>query len=255
MKKKLLMFVLLLLSVFVFSCGKKEEERNYIIMGTSTIFPPFIYSTSSEQFVGFDIELGKIIARNYGKGIQITNMNFSELLPAVQNGTIDMAICATTITDERRRIVDFSAPYYQTSETVIIRKDHIGDFANITTKEELGQNIELASETGTTCAITARTLAGGRYVLEDTYDVIIEALKNDRIEAIIMDGDIAQMTIINNEDFTTLPIKFTEDLYGVAVQKGNDRLLSSINKTLADLQSSGEYQRLVEKHINAYLNK
>ncbi len=176
MKKISLLSFILLLSISMFSCAQKKEERNYILMGTSTIFPPFIYSTSGEQFVGFDIELGKIIARNYGRGIQITNMRFEELLPAVQNGTIDMSICATTITDERSKIVDFSVPYYQTSETVIIRKDELSRLQNIITKEDLGQNIELAAEIETTHVATAREIAAGRYVLVDTLEAIIEAL-------------------------------------------------------------------------------
>ncbi len=70
-----------------------------------------------------------------------------------------------------------------------------------------------------------------------------------------MDNELGKMVMNQNEEFTVLPVRFTVNSYGVAVRKNDIKLLASINKTIGELHYSGEYQRLVDRHINAYLMK
>ncbi len=245
----------MLLSTLLISCGKNENSKVFTI-GTGNIFPPFAYTLDGSTLVGFDIEIAKIIAQNYGEKYEIVPMNFEDLIPAIQNGDIDMMICATTITEERKKIIDYSNPYYETSQALIIRKDRINEFESITTKEELGHSKSLAAEASAIGATIAKSLAGGRRVFEGTFDAILAELEKGEVDAIVMDGDIARITITRHDDLMILPtIKFPSEYYGIVVQKGNKTLLSSINRTLNDLVVSGEYNRLVEQHVNAYLAK
>ncbi len=246
--------MLLLLSIFALSCGKKREP--VLIMATSDIFPPFTYRNSSNQNAGFDIEIAKIIAKNYGRGLKIEVMDFSELIPAVQEGRVDMVVCAVTITDARKEIIDFSNPYYETSQVLIVRKERQEEFLNITSSEELGATKNLAAERGTFGSVLAKNVATKSPVLEDVFGVLLGELQLDNVDAIVMDGDIARVTILQYNDLVIVPhIKFPAEYYGIVVRKGNSALLGSINKTINEIVVSGTYNRLVEEHITKYLEQ
>ena len=90
-------------------------------MGTNAAFPPFEY-TMGTKVVGFDATLSQIIARDYGKKLEIKDMNFDGLIAALQAGAIDFIAAGMTATEERRVNVDFSDPYFTSKQVVIVRK-------------------------------------------------------------------------------------------------------------------------------------
>ena len=92
-----------------------------IKMGTNAAFPPFEY-TLGTKVEGFDVYMSQLIARDYGKKLQIVDMNFDGLIAALQSGAIDFIAAGMTATDERRQNVDFSEPYYTSNQVIIIRK-------------------------------------------------------------------------------------------------------------------------------------
>lgn len=90
-------------------------------LGTNAMFPPFEY-VQGKDVVGFDISLGEYIAQKNNARLQIVDMNFAVLLQALKSGTIDFAAAAISITDERKKEVDFSVPYFSSEQVIIIRK-------------------------------------------------------------------------------------------------------------------------------------
>ncbi len=100
---------------------KIETPGNEIIkMGTNVAFPPFEYTEGSSA-VGFDITLSQIIALNYGKKLQVVDMAFDGLIAALQAGSIDFIAAGMTATDERKKNVDFSDPYFITNQVILVR--------------------------------------------------------------------------------------------------------------------------------------
>lgn len=95
--------------------------KDVVKMGTNAAFPPFEYVKNSEV-VGFDASLSRIIARDYNKKLQIIDISFEGLIPALQAGTIDFIAAGMTATEERRMNVDFSEPYYKTHQVIVVRK-------------------------------------------------------------------------------------------------------------------------------------
>ncbi len=246
--KKLL--TILLLSIFIFSCGGKKNDT--LVLGTCAIFAPFTYMENG-QHVGFDIEVAKVIAANYGKKLEIVNMNFDQLIPAVQNGDIDMAMSSMTITHARGRIIDFSNPYYEASQGVLVRTEDLDSYANITTKEQLGREKMLAAERDSTGAAAAKAIAGANPVFEDSYDLVVAELVNGKIDAVIMDKIISMGSATSHQTLSVVPaIRFDPEYYGIAVKKGNRDLMASINQTINELVVSGDYHRLEQTHVNAY---
>ncbi len=246
--------VLLLISIFALSCGGKKETE-YLVMGTNPTFPPFEYvgGTTGTEVMGFDIELGKKIAEKMGKTLKIEDMDFDALIPALQSGKIDMVLSGMTITEERKKNVNFSTPYYEASQVVLIRKDDRSAFDNITTAKELGAEKILGAQFGTTGSIVAGEIATKDIVTElKSCELVVMELVNGKVDAVIIDKEPAKAFMSKNNTLALLPIDFEAEYYGAAVRKDSDDLLKSINATINELVSSGEYNRLVEQQITSY---
>jgi len=103
------------------SIEENPSASDVVKMGTNAAFPPFEYIEGSEV-VGFDASMSKMIANDFGKKLQIVDMSFDGLIAALQADAIDFIAAGMTATDERRKNVDFSEPYYTSNQVIIIRK-------------------------------------------------------------------------------------------------------------------------------------
>lgn len=96
------------------------DTPDIIKMGTNAAFPPFEY-TEGPDVMGFDITLAKIIAKDANKSLRVQDMKFDGLIAALQSGSIDFIAAGMTATDERRENVDFSEPYFESNQVIIIK--------------------------------------------------------------------------------------------------------------------------------------
>ncbi len=253
-KARLLSLLCLALTIFTFSCANSNSEKEILILGTS-IFPPFAYAggIDGEEVVGFDIEIAKEIAADLDMDLQIEVMEFDSLLSSVANGDIDIAMNAITITEGRKRIVDFSHQYYKSSQAVLIKKENLEQFANIKTKEDLGASEKIGVEMGSTAHILTLEVADKERIFEaNSMEALLAALTSENVDALVMDYQTARAFSTKYNTLAVLPIEFDTEFYGIAVKKGNRELLSSIDETINRLINSGEYSKLVQDKINNY---
>lgn len=96
------------------------DSKDVVKMGTNAAFPPFEYYEGSEP-IGFDVTMCTYIANDLGKKLQVVDMDFDALIAALQSGSVDFVAAGMTATEERRQNVDFSEPYYQTNQVIIVR--------------------------------------------------------------------------------------------------------------------------------------
>ncbi len=89
-------------------------------LGTNAAFPPFEY-VDGKDIVGFDITMGQKIAKDYGTKLEVVDMAFDSLIPALQSGTIDFIAAGMSVTEERKKNVDFSDPYFASEQVIIVR--------------------------------------------------------------------------------------------------------------------------------------
>ncbi len=92
-----------------------------IKLGTNAAFPPFEY-TSGTEYVGFDITMGEYIARTCKKNLEVVDMKFDSLIPALSSGVVDFVAAGMSVTEERKKNVDFSVPYFASEQVIIVRK-------------------------------------------------------------------------------------------------------------------------------------
>lgn len=93
----------------------------YVKLGTNAAFPPFEY-VDGKDIVGFDITMGQKIAADYGAKLEVVDMAFDSLIPALQSSSIDFIAAGMSVTEERQKNVDFSVPYFESEQVIIVRK-------------------------------------------------------------------------------------------------------------------------------------
>ena len=239
--KKIIMTVIALAALFSFSCSKSNDV---IKMGTNAAFPPFEYTLGTEV-VGFDVTVSQLISRDYGKELKVVDMNFDGLIAALQSGSIDFIAAGMTATEERRKNVDFSEPYYQSKQTIIVKASD----ASVVSVNDLKGKV-VGVQAGTTGELFATEEIEGLNVksFKTGIDAAL-ALKNGAIEAIIIDELPAQEIVRRNVELKLVDDDFYTDEYAIAVKKGNTELLNSINKTIEKIKADGTYQKLIDAYM------
>ena len=213
--------------------------------GTNAEFPPFEYVGDDGEADGFDIALIKAIGEKLGVDVQVDNMEFASLVSSIGN-KIDVAIAGMTITDERKEAVDFSEPYYEAVQYVLLPEG-----SEIATAEDL-KNKTIGCQLGTTGMFLAEDIEGAT---AQTYNRAVDAvndLVNGRVDAVIIDKNPAEVfntkfegkvKIIDGADFG-----FEAEEYAIALPKGSE-LVEQVNQALADLKADGTFDALVAEYI------
>ncbi len=223
------------------------EKKDRIVMGTNAAFPPFefIGGESGDEVVGFDAEIAKEIAADLGKELVIEDMEFDTLLTALNADKVDFVIAGMTINPKRAESVDFSEPYYEATQAVIVKKGQdairaIEDLRDKKISVQLGTTgNDMASKYTTEENITA---------FNTGFEAVME-LKNSRVDCLIIDQQPALSFISKNPELEILSFDFEPEYYGIAIKKGNRELLDSVNRTLERLQSTGKYDELLSQFM------
>lgn len=241
MKRVLLLLTTLLL---LFSCdrfGKKEILK----LGTSVEFEPFEYFSDGvgSEIIGLDIEIAKRVAIESKRDLEVVVVDFENLLTSLDEGQIDFAIAAITISDERSLKVDFSIPYYRATQVLIAKKgiDLIQELEDLKYRD-------VAALVGTTGQNIAEMYTQNVFTFNSVLEMINE-VQEERIDYIIMDEQPALKYLEESKDLIVVPIHFDTEYYGIAVKKGNTELLEEINNTLLKMQDDGSYTTLLESFI------
>lgn len=239
--KKLLFILIALGSLLSFSCGNKA---NVVKMGTNAAFPPFEW-VEGKEVVGFDVTLSNLIANDYGKTLKVVDMSFDGLIAALQAGSVDFIASGMTATEERRKSVDFSDPYYSSKQTIIVRVSN----KSVSSVADL-KGMSIGVQAATTGEIYATEEIEGASV--KSFRTVIDAalaLKNSAIEAIIIDELPAKEIVKVNPELKIVDDDFFTDEYAIAVKKGNTELLNSINNTIRTIKANGIYQKMLEAYM------
>ncbi len=257
MKRKLISIVLLIAVMLIVSnCSNNSKEN--LILGTAATLPPFTHlgGESGNEPIGFDIELAKIIAKDMGRELEIQVIPFQELLTAVENGEIDMAISYIGITEERKNIVDFSDAYFYDATIPLIKKNDLDKFRGVNSTEALAAANKMAVMRNSIQEKYVLEAAGDNEVLlvdvllVDTLDIGVEALLNDEVDSVIMNTLSARNYTKEYKELMILQgVEFLRVSCGVVVKKGERKFLDDINKIIKRLIGSGEYNKMLEEHV------
>lgn len=251
MSKKIMalcLTVLLSAMMLVAGCGggdAKKDSGKVLKIGTNADFAPFEFQdVNGKEYAGFDMDLIRGVAKEMGYKAEIQNINFDGLIPALEAGNIDVIISGMTINDTRKQKVNFSAPYYKSGLTIIVKKDNnaIKQFADLAGKK-------VAVQIGTTSAAEVKKIAG--VIVKEfnsSADTFME-LKAGGVDAVVNDRPVNDYYIMKSgvKDVKALPDLLTAEDYGIAISKKNAELLKKVDEALQKMQKNGEYDKIYKK--------
>ena len=260
-----MLFVSLMALLVLSACGDKEEEadaegsasgaleeikeKDKIVFGVKHDTRLFgLKNPSTGEVEGFDIDIAKEIAKSI-LGDE-TKVEFKEVtsktrIPMLNNGQIDAIIATMTISEERKKEVDFSDVYFLAGQSLLVKKG-----SDIKSIDDLNGDTTVIAVKGSTSAINIREKAPEAKVLEfENYAEAFSALKAGKGDTLTTDDSILYGMAAEDDNYELVGDTFTDEPYGIAVKKGNSDLVDEINKVLKELKDSGKYDEIHDKWI------
>jgi len=224
MMKKIFAVLLAALVLALGAVGLAEDTT--LVVGTNAEFAPFEFIGDDGQVTGIDIDLINAIGEKIGMTIQIENMSFDALIPALG-----------------KQSVLFSDPYYQASQKIIVKEGSaIAGEADLAGKK-IGVQLGTTGDLYVTEKFTDATV--------DRYDKGIDAVQdlvNGRLDAVVIDEEPANVFVSQAQGLVILEDRLSDEAYGIALPLGQDELLAKINQALSELKADGTLDATYEKY-------
>lgn len=212
------------------------------------------YNVETQEIEGFDIDIAKELTRRINGDAE--NARFIEVtsktrIPLLKNGNIDAIIATMTITDARKKVVDFSDVYFAAGQSLLVAND-----TNINSVKDLTAEHTVITVKGSTSAKNIREAAPDTNIIElETYADGFTALKAGQGDAVTTDNAILLGLLVGNDGYRVVSENFTDEPYGIAVNKQQEGFLAQINQHLADMQADGTYDQIYNKWFGELLAK
>jgi len=242
MKKGILILLgLVLIGAGLASCGGGPSTK--VRVATDATWPPFEYvDDATKAIVGFDIDFMNAVAAKENLDIEFVNVAWDPLLAGMAQGTYDAAISSITITEDRKKDMLFSDPYYAAGQIVVVQKSN----TTVTNKNDLTGKV--GAQIGTTGAMEVEKITTATLKTYDDIGLAFQDLMNGQITAVVCDNPVAVQYVGKNPDKLKLAgTVFTDEYYGVAVAEGKTELLEKINDGIKKVLAEGIIKTLEEK--------
>lgn len=246
MLKKLLLALVVVLMMASTAFAEKE-----ITFAADCTWPPMEMIDANKQITGFAPELLAAMGKAAGFKPVVKNTAWDGIFAGLAAGKYDAISSSVSITDERKKSMDFSEPYFEVKQAVVVQKDGgVKDAAGLKGKQ-------VGAQIGTTGYFAAKKIDGAKPKSYDEIGLAIEDLYNGRIAAAICDDPVAADYALQKADYKDkLAIAFIietdqKEYYGWPVKKGDKDTLDTINKALKMVKDSGEYDKIKAKWFGA----
>lgn len=240
--KKLILAALLAASAFtVWGAPKK------LIVAQDTTFPPMEFINDAKEQVGFDVDLMKAIAAQANLDIEFKSVSWDGIFAGLTNGTYDIVASSVTITDERKANLDFSTPYINAGQVLVVMADNNKD---LKLADFVGRNV--GAQVNTTGSAEVDKVKGVKLKAYDDIALAFDDLLNKRAEAVVIDGPVASQYLKTDKFKGKIKVvgdPMTSEFYGIVVKKGNKDLLDKINAALKVLQANGTLDNLKKQWL------
>lgn len=237
------------------ACGSSEPRdvladaaEGQLTIGTKYDQPGLALREPDKTMTGFDVEVAKYIANYLGvpeSGITWREAPSAQRENLIKNGEVDFVVGTYSITDNRKKVIDFAGPYYVAGQSLLVRADD----DSITGAESLQGGKKLCSVSGSTPAQKiAKSYPGVQLQQFDSYSSCVEALHRGKVDALTTDDIIlAGYAAQYPGEFKLAGQPFTTELYGVGLPKGEAEARMKINDAIEDMIATGAWQRALEE--------
>jgi len=223
--------------------GQALAQGKQLLVATDTAFVPFEFKQDG-KYTGFDIDLWEAIAQQAGLTYQLRPMDFNGIIPGLQTRNLDVALAGITIRDDRKQVIDFSDPYYESGLAVLVGTNN----NDISKAADLKGRL-VAVKIGTaTVDYLKENVPDAKLKLFPNIDNAFLELATGRVDAVVHDTPNLQYfaNTAGKGQVKVVGSLKSGDFYGIAFPKGSD-LVPVVNKALATLRENGQYDAIYEK--------
>lgn len=226
-----------------FAVSSTAAEKK-LVVATDTAFVPFEFKKDG-KYVGFDVDLWDAIAKELKVEYTLRPMDFSGIIPALQTRNIDVALAGITITDERKKAIDFSDGYYKSGLMVLVKANN-NDVKSI--KDLDGKVVAVKSGTGSVDYAKANIKSKDLRQFPNIDNAYMEVGTN-RADAVLHDTPniLYFLNTAGKGQFKAVGDSLEAQQYGVAFPKGSDELREKVNGALKTLRENGTYNTIYKK--------
>ena len=229
------------------SSNDATDSKVYKV-GVDNTYPPFEF-TQNGKLVGIDVDLINAIAKDQDFNIEIEQMDFSGIIPAMQAKMLDIGMGGMSITDKRKETVDFSDPYFAAGVSLVVADNN----QDINSLDDLsGKKVVVKNGTvGAAFANSHNDEYGYSIIQVSDSASMFQEVTNGTADALMEDYPVISYAIATGGlKLKTVGERLTGDNYGISVLKGaNDELLEKINDGLANLKENGEYEKIIATYL------
>jgi polar amino acid transport system substrate-binding protein len=240
-------FILLTAALLASACASAAQpQKTRLTVACDATWPPFeIVNEQTKQVDGFGVELMRAVAAKAGLDIEFVNAGFDSVLAGVSQCQYDMAVSSITITEERKKTILFSDPYYLAGQIVTVRADN----NEIKSKDDLAGK-SIGGQIGTTGIIEAQKISGAKVKTFDDVGFAFQDLLNGQLDSVIADQPVALGYVNKSQGKLKMvgPV-FTDEYFGIAICKKNAYLIPKVNAALKALKEEGFIDKLAQKWI------
>lgn len=266
MKKRLALIAVSMLTIgLLVGCGSKngserpkenagkngtdivKTKEDKFIVGLDDSFPPMGFKDDDGKLVGFDIDLAKEVAKEMNMEVEFKPQDWDGIILSLKKGDIDAVWNGYTITNDRKKEVDFSDPYLANRQILIVRED-----SNIKDKEEL-KGKTLGIQLGSSAEEALDSHEDFKKDLKEikSYSNNVEALLDldaKRVDVVLLDEVVAKYFIAKKDGhYKILDGDLGKEEYGVGVRKGDEEFLKKLNEALKKVKNSDKGKQISEE--------
>ena len=227
------------------------KDSGKLVVGTCADYPPYewhLVQDGADKIIGFDIDIAQAIADELGVELEVQDMDFDGLIPALSTGKIDMIIADMNPTEERKQSVDFTDIYYTQKDALVIKSE---DAKDIRSEDDL-KKASLATQKAT---------IQEEYLLENFPDAEIQSvpklntailyLVTGKADAVLMVETVARRYVEENEglEIADFDVASTPNESAIAVAKDSEGFLDAVNDILDEMKESGQIEELMRTNI------
>lgn len=222
----------------------QPQADGKLTMCTNAPYDPFEFDQNG-KIVGFDVDLVDLVAKQLGQPVEVVNTDFDAIQSGavLRDGTCEIAAAGLTITDERKKSLDFSAPYFDATQAVMTKKG-----SKIRSLDDVDKG-KVGVQRGTTGLDYVKGRGLEAVPFDDSLQQLI-ALQTGQVDALVQDRPVVAVWMTKLKLGAELRVADnleTGEQYGIAVRKGDHKLLATVDSALKKAKSDGTYEQLYTK--------
>jgi len=216
-----------------------------VVVAQDATWPPMEFLNENKEIVGFAPEFMKAVAKEAGFELELKNVAWDGIFAGLDAGQYDAVCSSVTITEERKKAMDFTQPYYKVRQALVVPKT-----VDVKSLEEM-KGKTLGAQIGTTGYFTIKRTKGLTAKSYDEIGLAMEDLFNGRLDGVVCDDPVAAQYALQKAEYAAKLkiasiLETGDEYYGIAVKKGNKELVDLLNKGIKAVQEKG-----VDKTIRA----